>query len=389
MLSVFTVLFFTIGSINLSNYISLENNASLSLQEVIEQGTEDIPIGGGFTPDGRRNPDLRQEHFFIVSFTSTGEISSINNRHMFMLSEDECKELATKVFNNTLTGGKYNNYRYLKKVKDDSLTYVGFVDIKEKLDNHYRFLLTSSLVSLVAFAILFILILLGSNIVFKPTEEAYKNQKRFITNASHELKTPLTIISADLDLIEMDSGKSEWSKSIKDQVKRLNEMTNQLVTLSKINEEDKNRFPFNDFSLNEVYSKAIESFTPLFKKSKIKFSSNISNNITMYGNKNLIDELLYIFLDNSLKYTSGDKKSSYLVISEDEKGKIQIRFSNTIDKEDKVNTKQIFDRFYRSPTSKKPGSGIGLSIAKEIINLHKGKIKIDNNNFTLSFIITF
>ena len=388
MLSVFTVLVITIGAINISNYVVVENNASGVLSEVIRQGTnEQIPgVPGG---DKRENVELRQEHYFVVSFNQDGSVKEVNNRQMFMLSETECKELALKVYNNELSGGKYGNYRYTKEKKNDGLTYVGFVDIKERLDSFNNFLLLSSLISIGAFSAFFVLVLVGSKIIFKPTEEAYKNQKRFITNASHELKTPLTIISADVDLLEMDNGKSEWSDSIRDQVTRLNEMTNQLVTLSKLEEEDKTRFPFEDFSLNEVCSKAIEAFSSSFKKEDIKFSSNITGNITMYGNKYLIDELIYIFLDNSLRYTGGDNKSSYFVVSENSKGKIEFRFSNTIDPNDEVDVKQIMERFYRSPSNKKEGSGVGLSIAQEIINLHKGSIKIDKNNNTISFVIVF
>ena len=388
MLSVFIVLVITIGAINISNYVVVENNASGVLSEVMRQGTnEQAPGGPG---EGKReNIELRQEHYFVVSFSQDGSVKEVNNRQMFMLSESECKELATKVYSNELSGGKYGNYRYAKEKKNDGLTYVGFVDIKERLDSFNNFLLLSSLISIGAFSAFFVLILVGSKIIFKPTEEAYKKQKRFITNASHELKTPLTIISADVDLLEMDNGKSEWSDSIRDQVTRLNEMTNQLVTLSKLEEEDKTRFPFEDFSLNEVCNKAVEAFSSSFKKEDIKFSSNITGNITMFGNKYLIDELIYIFLDNSLKYTGGDNKSSYFVVSESSKGKIEFRFSNTIDPNDEVDVKQIMERFYRSPSNKKEGSGVGLSVAQEIINLHKGSIKIDKNNNTISFVIVF
>lgn len=390
MLSVFAVLFVTIGAINISNYVSIENESRNVLTEVISQGTEEVSPGENNPPPHEGSKvDLRQEHYFVVSFDSTGVIQKTNNTHMFILSEAECNELATKVFDNTLSGGKYGNYRYKKSTKSDGLTYVGFVDIKEKLDSFNRFLLISSLTSVGGLLILFVMIFFGSKIVFKPSEEAYKNQKRFITNASHELKTPLTVISADLDLIEMESGKNEWSESIRDQIKKLTEMTNQLVTLAKLDEEDKTRFPFADFSLNETANKVIESFKPAFKKEDIKFSYNITSNITMFGNRNMIEELIYIFLDNSVKYTGGDNKSSYFTLNEDKNGKIEMRFSNTLDISDELDTKQILERFYRSPSNKKEGSGVGLSIAKEIVNLHKGKIKVDKNSYTINFIITF
>lgn len=388
MLSVLLVLVVTFSAINVSNYVSVENDAKAAVSEVIRQGTDDTPPGGpGGDPSGR--VEIRDVHYFVVSFNEDGSINAYNTRHMFIFSEEQCKELATKVFNNELSGGKYDTLRFNKANKEDGLTYVGFVDIREKLDSANKFLLISSLIALGALLAFSGLVILGSNIAFKSTEEAYKNQKRFITNASHELKTPLTIISADLDLIEMDHGKSEWSESIRDQLTRLNEMTNQLVTLSKLEEEDKKRFPFEDFSINEVCNNAIDSFAPSFKKEEIKFSSNITGNLTMFGNKRLIEELIYIFLDNSLKYTGGEMKSSYFVVSKNSKDKIEFRFSNTIDKNEEVDEKQIMDRFYRSPSAKKQGSGVGLSIAKEIIHLHKGTIKIDKNMTSLTFIITF
>ena len=389
MLSVLIVLVITFSAINISNYATVENDAKNVVTEVIKQGTDDIVDGGGPGGGPENKIELREVHYFVVSFNENGSINKANTRHMFVLSENECKELAKKVFINQISGGKYDTLRYNKTKKDDGLTYVAFVDVKEKLDSANKYLLISSLIALGALAAFSGLVILGTNIAFKSTEEAYKNQKRFITNASHELKTPLTIISTDLDLIEMDNGKNEWSESIRDQITRLNEMTNQLVTLSKLEEEDKTRFPFADFSINEVCNKAIEAFSSSFKKEDIKFSYNITGNITMYGNKYLIDELIYIFLDNSLKYTGGDMKSTYFVVSKTSKDRIEFRFSNTIDKNDEVDIKQIMDRFYRSPSNKKEGSGVGLSIAKEIIHLHKGTIKVDKNTNSLTFIITF
>lgn len=384
-LSVFFVLFVTIAAINISNYCVIENNASTSLNEIINKGPKPNQGPGGMN-DGPN--DLRQEHYFVVSFNPDGSIKETDNRQMFALTQAECEDLATKVYANQLSGGKYGTLRYSKSVKGDGLTYVGFVDIKERLDSYNSFLLVSSLVSLGAYVALIGLIVIASKMTFKSSEEAYTKQKRFITNASHELKTPITVISADLDLIEMDYGKNEWSESIRDQLNRLTDMTNQLVTLSKLEEDDPTRFPFADFSINEVCKNAAESFAPLFKKEEIKFSYNITGNLTMHGNKNLIDELIHIFLDNSLKYTGGENKSSYFVVSENGKGKIEFRFSNTIAKDDEVDIKQIMDRFYRSPSNKKEGSGVGLSIAQEIINLHKGKVVVDKNGSTISFLIT-
>lgn len=386
-LSVFFVLFVTIGTINISNYVMIESNAKTVLTEIVNEGPrqEEDPRN---KKEGQPI-DLRQEHYFVVSFNEDGSFKEIDNRQMFILTVKECEEYALKVYNGELSSGKTGNFRYTKTSRNDGTTLVAFLDIKEKLDSYYNFLLLSSTISIGAYLALIGLIVFASKIAFKSSEEAYKKQKRFITNASHELKTPLTVISTDLDLIEMDNGKSEWSESIREQVTRLTEMANQLVTLSRLEEEDATRFPFEDFSVNEVAKDVASSFEASFKKSSIKFSYNFMNNLMMYGNRRLIDELIHIFLDNSLKYTGGDNKSSYFVISKNNKGKVEFKFSNTINKNDEVDTKHMMERFYRSPSSKVEGSGVGLSIAQEIINLHKGKVSIDRNNSTITFTITF
>lgn len=389
MLSVFLVLFTTMAVINASNYVIVENNASLVLKEIQrESGSENGPARPGEKPRENVSIELRQEHYFYVSFNTDSSIVETNNRQMFIYSLEECNDLATKVYKGELTGGKYGNLRYSKESNSKGLTVVSFLDIKERLDSASNFLLVSSLTSLGAYAVLFVLIFFSSRIITKPSEEAYKKQKRFITNASHELKTPLTVISADVDLIEMDNGKSEWTASVRDQIAKLTTMTNELVTLSRLQEGDIHH-SFEDFSLNDLASRIATSFAPAFEKEGIAFSYNFSSNITMHGNARLIEELINVFLDNSLKYTGGTKKSSYFVISEDRKGHIEMRFSNTLDQADAVDVKQIMDRFYRSPSNKKDGSGVGLSIADEIVKAHNGRVSVDKNASSISFYLSF
>jgi len=385
-LAVFSVLAITVGAIDISNYIIVENNAKAVLDKIIEVGPRGEPVPD--EPGNTNEINLRQEHYFIVALNRDGTVKETDNRQMFVLTVDECNDLAIKVYNGEITGGKYGDFRYLEHLRKDGVSYIAFVDIKDSLDNTRNFVFLSFFISLGAYLVLIGLIIIASRIMFKSTEEIYKNQRRFITNASHELKTPITVISADLDLIEMDSGKSEWSESIRDQLTRLTQMTNQLLNLSRLEEDDKSKYSFEDFSLNEVCEHAANDFQASFIKEDIKFSYNFANDLHLYGNKFLINDLIHIFLDNSVKYTGGTSKKSYFVVSEN-KGKIEFKFSNTIDKDDKVDVKHIMERFYRSPSHKNEGSGIGLSVAQEIINLHKGKISINKSNSTLTFIISF
>ena len=130
MLSVLIVLVVTFSAINISNYISVENNASNAVSEVIRQGTADVSPGEPPSGEHGNKVELREVHYFVVSFNQDGSVNSSNTKHMFILSDTECKELATKAFNNEFTGGKYSSFRFKKALKDDGLTYVGFGDIR-------------------------------------------------------------------------------------------------------------------------------------------------------------------------------------------------------------------------------------------------------------------
>ena len=389
LLSILFVLAATMSAINIYNYSKIEKDAEVTLNQAINNGFNDEPLmdGPGGQDKGPRDNRLIGNHYFVVSFNEDGSINQENFKHIFSISEVYGRELALDVFNGSKIKGKLDYLRY-KKDTQSNLTYVAFVDIREQYNTANNFLITSSIVSSISYVVLAGLIVLASFLVFKPTEESYKKQKRFITNASHELKTPLTIISTDLEIIEMDNGKSEWTESIKDQVDRLTKMTNQLVTLSKMDEEDFKNYPFEDFSLTDLAKQCIESFLPSFEKQGLILETNVEDGINYHGNKYLLDELFYIFLDNALKYTKDNEKAC-VYMKKASKNRINLTFSNDIEENSEVDVNQLFDRFYRSPNVKKSGSGIGLSIADEIIRLHKGKVsaKIENNQIIFNILL--
>ena len=389
LLSILFVLAATMSAINIYNYSKIEKDAEVTLNQAINNGFNDEPMmdGPGGQDKGPRDNRLIGNHYFVVSFNEDGSINQENFKHIFSINEAYGRELAFDVFNGSKNKGKLDYLRY-KKDTQSNLTYVAFVDIREQYNTANNFLITSSIVSSISYVVLAGLIVLASFLVFKPTEESYKKQKRFITNASHELKTPLTIISTDLEIIEMDNGKSEWTESIKDQVDRLTKMTNQLVTLSKMDEEDFKNYPFEDFSLTDLAKQCIESFLPSFEKQGLILETNVEDGINYHGNKYLLDELFYIFLDNALKYTKDNEKAC-VYMKKASKNRINLTFSNDIEENSEVDVNQLFDRFYRSPNVKKSGSGIGLSIAGEIIRLHKGKVsaKIENNQIIFNILL--
>lgn len=407
LLSILFVLSATIVAINVSNYIKTEKESTRILNMIAENEQKDVtePSGssggtwggyGGSRPP-RENDTRNQEHYFIVLFSTEGEVWYSNYSHIFTISDEEAQNLAIEVYKGNKAQGKQGDLRY----KKENFTYrsagpmpfeydyifVTFVDISDRTNSFNEFLKNSVIISSVSYAVIAALIIFSSHVVFKTSEESYKKQKAFITNASHELKTPLTIINTDIEILKMDNGENEWTDSITDQVRRLTTMTNQLVTLSKLDENSLDNYPLTNISLTELAKESINAFSPTFEKNGFSFSSDVDEDLTIKGNRNLINELFYILMDNALKYAK--EKGEISLSVKKNKNKVEINFANDIEDEE-VDVNQLFERFYRSPhSSKKEGSGIGLSIAKEIVDLHKAKISASIKDQKIHFVVVF
>ena len=423
LLSVLVVLSATIFAINVYNYSKVNREAQRSLVKAVNQisryyDAPPDPMGGG-NPNGGSNPQgggqqggqgwgwedmydesLYREHYFIVCFDAEGNIDDSKSRYngifansydpntgQYINNQDAYKELATKVYTSkSKSGSSSNNLWYIREQRSSG-TYMAFIDATDRLNNFRTFLVTSIGISAISYSVLAGLIIVASFFTFRTSVESYKKQKAFITNASHELKTPLTIINTDVEILKMDHGENEWTDSITDQVRRLTTMTNQLVTLSKLDEDSMKNYPLSNISLSEVAKESTNAFAPTFEKNGFTFSSDVDDGLTIKGNRNLINELFYIFMDNALKYAKAKGEVNLSV--KKNKNHVEINFSNDIE-DDEIDINQLFERFYRSPHSnKKEGSGIGLSIAKEIVDLHKAKISASIKNKKIYFIIVF
>ena len=388
LLSILFVLSATIAVINISNYIRADREAQQSLDMIVENEHLDREEGYSYKP--RPGDKRNREHYFTVVLRDDGLPLFTNTDHIFTVSEEEAKELAARVYESGETQGQIDTLRYKREtfgVEPYISIYIAFVDVSEKMNSFSDFLRSSIIVSGVSYAVLAAMIIISSHFVFKTSEESYHKQKAFITNASHELKTPLTIINTDVEILRMDHGDNEWTDSITDQVRRLTTMTNQLVTLSRLDEDSMSNYPLSVISVDKIAEENINAFKPSFENNGFKFSSEVEKDLTIKGNTYLINELFSIFLDNALKYAKNNGSVNLSV--KKNKNKVEIIFSNDIE-DNEVDVNQLFERFYRSPRSnKKEGSGIGLSIAKEIVELHKAKISASIKDNKIYFNIIF
>lgn len=371
----FLMLAIIIGAINILNYNRVVNDADSTLSLLSSNGGK-FPDGpakdiSGF--DKRHIKELPYEsRYFIVGLGDDGNILFSDTGKIAAIETEDAIEYAKEIWESNKSKGFIEEYRYV--LTEDKLGYkIIFLDCGRNLDAMRSFLFISVCISLTAFVIVSVLLLLLSARIVRPISESYEKQTQFITNASHDLKTPLTIISADVDILEMDYGESEWFDDIKNQVKQLTNLTNNLVILSKM-EEENSSLNMIDFPLSDVVSEAVASFESLAIAKGQTLNINIEPMISLCGDEKAIRQLVSILLDNAIKYSTGNIISLKL---EKINRSAQLTVTNYTESIEKNDLKHLFDRFYRTDKSRNSmtgGHGIGLSVAKAICTAHKGSI---------------
>jgi signal transduction histidine kinase len=252
----------------------------------------------------------------------------------------------------------------------------------------YTILILSLAATVICSALICVLIVLFSKRAVKPAIESNKKQKQFITDASHELKTPITVISTSLSVLEMEVGKQKWIDKSKEQTEKLTELVNSLVTLSKMDEES----PLNikEFNISDAVRETAESFSDFSEQNGHKLEINVEPSVKYSGDEYSIRQLCSILIDNAVKYAKNETPINFS-LKKDKKG-VVITSENESENVDAAELEKLFDRFYRADKSRNSGTGgfgIGLSIARSICVSHKGEIKaVCDNGHTVKFIST-
>lgn len=395
MMSVTVVLVMLIALINIFNFKEVIRNADDVLNILTANegefppDTDPKPMwagSGGLGHDGRGNdlmsPEMRFEaRFFTIVFDKSGNAVAVDTGRIAAVDSTEAISLGEDIYNSGRTTGFVGDYRYRRTDKDD-VTLVIFYDCGRSLDNARSFLGISTAISVIGLLIVFALIAVFSKAAVKPVAEAYEKQKRFITDAGHELKTPLAVINADCDVVEMDIENNEWIDDIRKQTEKLTELTNRLIYLAKTEEGIKSKLVKIDFPISDVVSDEVESFRGLAKSNGRDIDTAITSDLAYNGDQRAIRELVSILMDNAIKYSP--EGSTIKAGLQKSGSKILLSVSNdTTEPVSKHDREHIFDRFYRTDESRNSetgGHGIGLSIAKGITESHGGKIYAEGND---------
>lgn len=340
--------------------------------------------------DYHRNIEMPyQARYFWVRLDSSGLATEINTGHIAAISSEQAESIAVSVFESGKTTGYVNFYRYVITEKDDGSYLVIFKDCNSDFYSARNLLFITLIIGLCASVAMFILVYVFSGQAVAPVVESLEKQKRFITDAGHELKTPIAVISANIDVLELESGKSEWTESIRNQVKRMTSLVKNLLTLSRMDEE--NIHPvFTDVDMSNIIEETATSFAAVAESKNKKYNVDVQKDIHINGDKNNINQLASLLIDNAMKYSA--ENGSITVRLTEEKNIVLFEVANTCDSMPQGNLDKLFDRFYRADSSRSRdtgGYGIGLSVARAISNSHGGRIEAvrDGDNL-IRFVVT-
>ena len=356
------------------------NNAMDTLTDMISENDGRFPE----FPKNRRPHDNRfsrmdlinsetqfSTRFFTVHADENRNVVQKNIDAVASVTDDQILQYTQTVLDGGKERGWISDYRY-KVVPDDDGAFIVFVNgsmnraMTVRLQSIVLCVLSGSSI------IILLLIILFSKRSVRPAAESYEKQKQFITDANHELKTPLTLILSNLDIVEAELGKNEWLDDIRSEGQRMSTLVNRMVALTRM-DEDNYQVDHTDFCISDAIADTVSEFTVLAEKLGKSLHYEIAENVNYHGNESEIRQLTAILLDNAIKYC-------------DDNGEINVRFSegrhpilrveNTFHAVDSLELNRLFDRFYRSDQARTASTsfGIGLSIAKAITEHHKGTI---------------
>ena len=311
--------------------------------------------------------------YFVCSVDPSGSRKT-DVTHIASVNKAEAEQYVERIIAGGKTAGELDTmYRYKVYDRDGGKMYVLLLIGAEK-ESIIDLLIGSAAVAVVMLALVFAAAIIFSGRAVRPFAENIEKQKRFITDAGHEIKTPVAIISANADVLLMSGTDNEWVRNIKHQTHRLTDLTNDLVALSKLDEEDV-RQTMTDLDLSEMTDDAVLQFSTLAECKGKTINSEVASGIKIRGNEANITKMLFILLDNAVKYSA--EESDITVSLSKSGGKAILSVSNNCTDLKADDVKHLFDRFYRADSSrdrKTGGNGIGLSLCKAIVESHGGKI---------------
>lgn len=331
--------------------------------------------------------------FYLIT-DNQNQLLSINSGNMIQEIEDsDAESYIGQITESGRKNGKLkiDNSAYSYRTEStDNVNIITFVNNSFTNIANQNLLLISIVVGIAVLIVIFILILIISKQVVKPVADSFERQKKFISNASHELKTPITVISTTIDIISRQKGSDKWTDCIKNQSGKMQNLVHELLDLSRLSEAQTAKQNFKKCDVSHIVKRSLMYFESRFFESNKILKLDVEKDIMITCDESKISQLVGILIDNALKYS--DKNSEIHFSMKKNVDSVVITCSNPCSDFSVADTSMLFERFYRRDNdqrSEQEGFGLGLSIAQAITELHNGKINADYHDGIVQFIIIF
>ena len=383
MIAISVLLSFLLGAINIANYVMSNRQIEKIMTELTESGgVYHPPSFPGEMPPFQKFPfqemptpdDMMGARYFLVAFDDDGRVVHTDVNHIYAVSKEEAAEIAQKIHDRPETSGQYEHFKYVLVPGPDGKGSIAlFLDIAMQQRTAWTVLLASCGGGLLCWIAMLLLVIQLSKRAIQPIAQNIEKQKQFVTNAGHEIKTPLAIILANTDAMELISGETKWSRNIRSQVIRLNGLMQNLLALAKMDEGGE-KLPMSEFLVKPLLEEVLEQYREPAATKNIALQADIQPDVILRANRDSVMQMLSILLDNATKYTPDDGEISVCLKKED---KVVLQVKNTCSQPPEDDLEKLFDRFYRGDaarTQSSGGYGIGLSAARAIAEAHGGII---------------
>lgn len=384
MVSVTLVMLLMSLSINLINFFTTDARLQDTLQLIADnQGT--VPQFSGGKPAGQPGGHFSPEtpystRYFVLRYSEDGILHSADMRHIAAVTKEDAGTYLSIALRHGTGDGYTGSYKFSVEQTGEGQYMAIFLDCRQELRAMRTFAFVSLLVVVACDVLVYVLVLLLSRRAIDPVVRSAEKQKQFITDAGHELKTPLTVISTSLKVLEMEVGQQKWIDKIRSQTEKLSALVNDLVTLSRLDEE-KPPVQMTVFDVSGAVLEVAESFRDFAAEQGHTLETDVETGLSYPGDEFSIRQLVSILLDNAVKYADAGT-TIFFRLQRNKKG-IIISTQNACADVEPTELDKLFDRFYRVDKARTPrggagGFGIGLSIAQGITEAHRGSIRADS-----------
>ena len=382
-LAVAAVLFVLALSVNIANFISINSDLNRTLRLITDNRgiiPHNPPEGKpGTEPNGHFDMETPfSTRYFVLRYNSSGELTGADLDKIAAVTEDDTDSYLAAALKHGAGNGFFGGYKYsvIKTEKDKYMAV--FLDAHRELRSAAVTAVLSCGATLVCIALVCIIVVLCSKRAIAPVIKASEQQKQFITDAGHELKTPITVISTSIKLLEMETGENKWIDKVRFQTEKLTELVNSLVALSRMDEEA-SPLHMAEFDMGAALRETAESFGDFAEANGHRLQIDIPQTLIYCGDEYAVRQLASILLDNAVKYAVSG--TDILISAQKAKKGVRVVTQNECEGISKEQLDRLFDRFYRADQSRggaTRGFGIGLSIARSIAEGHNGSIKAES-----------